>query len=153
MSEPVHVPEESYVAAHGVSDGLPDIWIVNAALEELRPKSAFPWHLSIIVDCVDTTNVGLPTQEENEILGDVGDAFDEYLLRDGNAVRLARITWNATRQFLYRVRDPERANAYLQVVIADHSHQREFDFRMEPDAEWALARPYLEVKHRQPEGG
>jgi hypothetical protein len=149
VSDQLHIPEDSFIVAQGVSQGLPDIWLVNSALDGLRPKQAFPWHLSIIVDCEETSDAGLPTKEENEVLADVGDAFDESLLRAGNAVRLARITWNRTRQYLYRVRDPERANAYLKALIDDKSHLREFDFRMESDPEWLLAKPYLTLNQRQ----
>jgi hypothetical protein len=148
MSDELHIPTESFLVAQGMSDGLPDLWIVNSAWSDLRPKQAFAWHLSIIVECKDITENRLPTQEEGQVLADLGDVFDQNLTRDLNAVRLGRITWNGTRQFLYRVRDPKAANAYLQTVIASKTQIREFDFRMEADPDWLLAERYLAIDQK-----
>ena len=151
MSDELHIPTESFIVAQGVSDGLPDMWIVNGALSDLRPKHAFPWHLSVIVDCQESTANGFPTKQESEVLAAMGDVLDDNLTRATNAVRLARITWNRTRQFVYRVRDPEVANAYLRGLIASKSRLREFDFRMEADPDWQLAQPHLALSQRQAE--
>ena len=147
----ITTPKESFIAAQGTSKGLPDIWIVNSALEDLTPKEAFAWHLSVIVACKHTVGAGLPTKEENTVLAGIGDAFDENLTRDANAVRLARITWNSTRQLLYRVRNPELANTYLRAVIEQRSCPREFEYRMEQDPTWKLAEPALAIQHRTPD--
>ncbi len=148
MAERVFIPKDAFVIAQGESKGLPDIWIVNRALTELQPKAAFAWHLSIIVDCRGTFDNGMPTKDEMEVMRGLDDAFDTNLTKDHNAVILARITWNRTRQHLYRVHDPEIANAYLQSVIKAEKPVREFDYRMESDPNWALAEQYLSVISR-----
>ena len=61
MTELVQIPDDSFVVAQAESDGLPDIWIINKALAALTPKAAFPWHLSIVVECAATHENGLPT--------------------------------------------------------------------------------------------
>ena len=145
MSDAVHIPEPSFIGLKGESEGMPEIWLVNRGLVQLEPKAAFPWHLSIIVECKETYEVGLPTTAEGEVLKEVGETFDANLMRDRNAVQLARVTWNHTRQYVYRVRDPEVANAYLQSVIAAESHLRPFEYEMSNDPTWVHAEAYLSV--------
>jgi hypothetical protein len=66
----------------------------------------------------------MPTNVEVSVLDRFGDEFDENLKADGNALFLARITWNGTRQFLYRVYDPEVANRYLTDLIEENASPR-----------------------------
>jgi len=137
------VPGDSYVAIQAESDGLPDIWLVNQALDALAPRAAFGWHLSIIIDMAEHSEHWLPTKAEQAVLAGLGESFRSHLQAGGNAVMLASITWNGTRQLVFRVRDPERANAYLTSVVEDPSPIRPLEFRMEGDPRWALAEQYL----------
>jgi hypothetical protein len=139
----VTVPEESFVALQAESDGLPDIRLVNQALDALSPKAAFGWHLSIIIDMAEHSEHGLPTKAEQAVLARLAEGFRSHLQADGNAVLLASITWNGTRQLVFRVRDPERANAYLTSVVESAPPVRQLEFRMEADPAWALAEQYL----------
>jgi hypothetical protein len=139
----VEIPDEVYAVLEWRRDNLPAVCVVNQALAPFEPKATFAWHLSIIVECVDLAERGMPTSEEARILDQIGDAFDKGLKADGNALFLARITWAGTRQFLYRVYDPEVANRYLGDVIESGSTLREFEFRMEHDEGWEHASHYL----------
>ncbi len=103
----------------------------------------FAWHLSIVVECQDLAENGMPTGDESEILNQIGDEFDEKLKADGNALFLARITWNGTRQFLYRIYDPEVANQYLSDIIESESNLRPFEYRMQGDEAWELTKYFL----------
>lgn len=137
------LPEESFAAIQAVSDGLPDVWIVNVALDDFAQRLAFAWHLSILIGMADVTELGMPSGSEQDVLGQLGETLGRNLKAGGNALLLASITWNGTRQLLYRVRDPEVAHAYLTSVVGDPSPVREMDYRMEEDAAWSLAETYL----------
>ncbi len=143
MEYRVEIPEEVFAILQWQDEGLPAIGVVNQALAGFEPKVVFAWHLSIIVDCQDLAENGMPTGEESEILNQIGDEFDENLKVNGNALFLARITWNGTRQFLFRIHDPEVANRYLSEIIEAEAQLRPFDFRMEGDETWELAKWYL----------
>jgi hypothetical protein len=143
VAQPIVIPDDQYIGIQAESEGLPDVWIINQAMDGLEPKSAFPWHLSIIVAFEDVSVMGLPSKTEDGVLAKVGDIFDLNLMAGGNAVVLARITWNQTRQYIYRVRDPEVANDYLTGVIDSKSELRPFEFQMEEDPEWEFAEDYL----------
>ncbi len=136
------LPKDSLVVIQAESEGLPDIWIVNRALDGFKPQSALAWQLSIIIQMAEALPMGLPTQEEQTVLGKLGDEFRVNLQAEGNAALLASITWNGTRQIVFRVRDPEVANAYLTSVIQG-GPPRAFEYRMEEDQAWALADTYL----------
>ena len=139
----VTIPDEVFAILEWTQDDLPAICVVNQALANFEPKVVFAWHLSIIVDCAELADNGMPTSDEKEILDQIGDYFDAHIKADGNALFLARITWNGTRQFLYRVYDPEVANALLMDVIDNQKNIRPFDFRMEHDQNWKYAKYFL----------
>lgn len=139
----VVIPDEVFAVLEWTEDDLPAICVVNQSLANFDPKIVFAWHLSIIVDCAELADNGMPTLDENAILDQIGDHFDENIKADGNALFLARITWNGTRQFLYRVYDPKVVNAFLTDIIQNDKHIRPFDFRMELDKDWEFANYYL----------
>jgi hypothetical protein len=120
----VVIPYEVYAVLEWQEDDLPAVCIVNQSLAAFEPKIVFAWHLSIIVECADLAENGMPTNVEVSVLDRFGDEFDENLKADGNALFLARITWNGTRQFLYRVYDPEVANRYLTDLIEENAAPR-----------------------------
>lgn len=143
MEYRVVIPDEVFGILEWQEDDLPAIGVVNQAIAGFEPKVVFGWHLSIIVDCADQAENGMPTMAEVAVLDGIGDEFDIHLKADGNALFLARITWGGTRQFLYRVYDPEVADAYLAGLIEADANVRPFEYRMERDDDWALAEPYL----------
>ena len=140
----VAIPKESAVILQGESEGFPELQVINQALDGFAGADGLPWHLSIIIDMVEKHDVGLPTSSETAVLKEFAKELRRHLEADSNAAFLASITWNGTRQLVFRVRDPEVANAYLSRVTADPSPIRQFDYRMEQDAAWTLAEQYLE---------
>lgn len=146
----VHVvlPEERYTLIEYKADELPAVATVNSGLVGFEARSIFRWHLSIIIDFTDLIENGMPSQADRDVVDPFGDELDEKLKAPPelpNALFLARITWNGRRQLLYRVYDPEQAHEYLQSVIKNRSHPREFDFRMEDDPEWKHAEWFLDA--------
>jgi hypothetical protein len=53
-------------------------------------------------------------------------------------VFLARITWNGQRELVFRVHDPEIADAQLKKRIAEPL-LREWSYAMRSDSEWSKA--------------
>ena len=141
---PKGIPRESLVVIQAVTEGLPDIWIVNRALAGFAARAELPWHLSVIIEMAEPNAVGLPTPAEQEVLGALGEELRRELQADGNAAFLASITWNGTRQLVFRVRDPERANAFLAMLVNHPAPVRQMEYRMEEDPSWALAAPHLQ---------
>jgi len=136
--------EDKWTVMSGEWDGLPAVIAVDASLDEARRAKIRPWHLSIMVDCKDVGPKKLPTAEEVAVLESEEQDFEKRLCGDGNARLLARVTWNGTRQLLYRVRDPELANDALKDKIAKRAHARPFDYRMERDDAWVLGGRFLD---------
>ena len=143
MKYRVVIPDEVFAVREWQDEGLPAICVVNQGLANFEPKVVFAWHLSIILKCQELRENGMPSPEEKRIIDQFGDKLAGQLKADGNALFLARITWNATRQLLYRVYDPEVANEFLTDLISSESYIRDFDFRMEQDEAWELAAWYL----------
>lgn len=143
----VIIPEEHYHILKFKQDNLPGVAVINDALKEFEPKIVFSWHLSIMFDLEDLVNNGMPSKQEQVVIDAYGDLLDSDIKgankEKPNALFLARITWNKTRELIWRVYDPEIAHKYLQQIIADNSSPREFDYRIDPDEEWKLAKWHL----------
>ena len=60
-----------------------------------------------------------------------------------NALFLARVTHDARRELIWRVRDPEIADSIIQKILRIRDYPREFDYRMEEDQQWQKASWYL----------
>ncbi len=140
----VVIPEERFALFEWEDEGLPAICSVNQSLANFEWKIVFAWHLSIIVELEELASNGMPTMSEKSVVDEIGKHFDAHLKENGNALFLARITWNGTRQFLYRVYDPDVANAFLMDIVDNEREVRPFDFRMEQDEDWKLAEWYLQ---------
>lgn len=143
----VIIPDESYSLLNFRQDDLPGVAVVNTALKEFEPKIVFAWHLSIMIDLEDLIDNGMPSKSEVEVIDNYGDYLDNEIKGKNkekpNALFLARITWNKTRELIWRVYDPEISNNFLQEIIAANSSPRQFDYRIDPDDNWELAKWHL----------
>ena len=143
----VQIPEEEHSILEFNREELPGIAVVNTALRDFVGKEAFSWHLSIIMDLEELIDNGMPSRKERAIVDPYGDYLNELVKgvnpEKPNALFLGRVTWNATRQFLWRVYDPEIADRALKEIINSNSSPREFEYQMEHDTDWKLAEWYL----------
>lgn len=85
----------------------------------------------------------MPSRSEVEVIDNYGDYLDNEIKgpdkEKPNALFLARITWNKTRELIWRVYNPEISNSFLQEIITANSSPRQFDYRIDPDDNWELA--------------
>jgi len=143
----VIIPDEYYQLLKFKQDDLPGIAVVNSALKEFEPKIVFNWHLSIMFELEGLIKNGMPSRKERSIIDAYGDMLDDNIKGPDkarpNALFLARITWNKTRELIWRVYNPEIVNDYLQQIISDKSYPRKFDYRIDPDNEWKLTQWHL----------
>lgn len=148
MSEyEVVIPEASFSGIEFKQDELPGVAVVNSALKKFEPKVVFSWHLSLIIDCEDTDERGMPTEKEEALLGPFEQKLNSLMQWNNsdrpNSLFLARITWNKTRELVWRVFEPAMANNILQDIVAKDDFPRSVDYKMENDPEWKRARWHL----------
>ena len=143
----VIIPDEKPRIIEFVQEDIPGVAYVNRSLIGFQPKEVFGWHLTVMFHFVDTIENGMPSTKERELLDEIGELFDTNIKgpdkEKPNALFLARITWNSTRELIWRVYEPELAHKYLQQVIEDNSSPVWFDYRIDPDKEWKLAEWHL----------
>ena len=143
----VIIPDEHYSVLNFRQEDLPGIAVVNTALRDFEPKEVFSWHLSIMLQIDDLVDNGMPSKSEVEIIDELEDFLDDKIKGEDkakpNALFLARITWNATRELIWRVYDPENTDKFLKNFIEGGNPSREFDYRMESDEQWKLAEWHL----------
>ncbi len=143
----VIIPEEKHSIIEFNQEELPGVAVVNVALRHFEPKEVFGWHLSIMINFEDLIDNGMPSQQERSLIDPVEDRLDSMLKgldkTKPNALFLARITWNATRELIWRIYDPEFANRVMQEVIDTKDYPRPFDYRLEQDIDWKLAKWHL----------
>ena len=141
----IEYPEPVYCLFDTSREELPAVVVVNSALRQFLHRDLFPWHLSVLITPRAFAEHGMPTREECAILDTVGDEIEAAVTGDRNALFLARETWNARRQLLFRVHDPKVADGSLQQLISRGSQQREWKFLMEHDAAWSFGEPYFSL--------
>ncbi len=143
----VIIPEESFKVIEFRQDELPGIAFINSSLKEFEPKKVFFCHCSIMVYLEDLIENGMPSIEERKIVDDFGDWLNKKIKgknRDKpNALFLGRITWNGTRELIWRVFNPEKTNEFLKEIISKKNHERTFDYRIDEDRDWKLAEWHL----------
>lgn len=128
----------------------PAVVVVNSALRTFEDRDAFPWHLTLSIDCKLLGDNGMPTTQEVKILQRLEDGISSALQVEENTLFLARITCRGTRDLLYRVHDPEVTNKALQQLISSESQLREWDYHIEQDSGWELAQPELRLLEHDP---
>jgi hypothetical protein len=139
--------DEKWTLFNVQREDLPEVLMVNDAMRGFEHRDIFQWHLSIIIVAFGLADRGMPDPEEQELLNAIGDEIEDALIAARteydapNVLYFARSTWNGQRELMFRVHDPEIANGVLQSKIASKKWQRDWDFRMDPDAEWTLAAP------------
>jgi hypothetical protein len=143
----VIIPTESYRIVTFRQEDLPGVAVINGALGAFEPKVVFAWHLSVMLRFEELIANGMPSTAEREVVDPYCDLLDSDFKGDDldkpNSLFLARITWNKTRELIYRVFDPEPIDRYLVDVIDNQRHTRPFDYRIDHDPEWKLARWHL----------
>lgn len=140
-----HVPAPFYTLITTSLGGKPAIVVVNSALREFSLRPEFSWHLRVTVKCRDLGENQMPTTEEVVSLRVVEDAIASGIAPGDNAVFLARVTALGEQALIFRVIDPEVAHASLQKLTSSHDQEREWEYWMENDPDWELARPELDL--------
>lgn len=142
---PVDIPEPRYTLFDSTRDDLPEVVVVNGALQEFRRTEAFPWHLRIRIEATDLGNNGMPTPAESALLYEVGDEIEAAIFaartesNTRNVLFLARSTWNGVRELHFQVHDAEVVNAALSSLITADKRRREWEFKMTHDPHWQEA--------------
>ena len=146
----VIIPEEYYQILKFKQEELAGIAVVNKNLADFEPKEVFSWHCSVMLNCKELIENGMPSKAEVKILDEFGDFLDEKIKgpdkEKPNGLFLARITWNETRELIWRIYDPEITNEFLNNLIKRNEYPREFDFRIDDDVEWKLAEWHLKKR-------
>ena len=143
----VIVPEDQFTIINFIQDNLPGVAAINTALKNFEPKIVFAWHLSFMIDLEDLIENGMPSKTERGIIDPFGDNLDLEIkgpdFEKPNALFLGRITWNKTRELIWRVYDPKSVDNFLKKVIDDNGCQRSFDYKMEYDPDWTMTAWHL----------
>tara|TARA_B100001105_G_C22304894_1_gene405493 strand:+ start:489 stop:935 length:447 start_codon:yes stop_codon:yes gene_type:complete len=142
----VNIPEEHYKVIEFKQENLPGIGVVNTAFKDFEPKEVFAWHCSMMINFEELIQNGMPSQGERDIVDKFQDFLDEKIKGDSqkpNALFLARVTWNKTREIIWRIHNPEITNGFLTALIESEDYPREFDFRIDHDPEWKMTEWHL----------
>ncbi len=135
----ITLPEESLSIVTFEIDSLPAIAVIDAALTDFEHKKSFEWHCSLIVECKELAENGMPSPAEMEVLNAFEDELSKGLAGEGelpNAIFFARITHNGTRQLIWKVSNPKQAYDYLANVMKEDQYPRNFEFVIERDVDW-----------------
>ncbi|MEZ5003026.1 MAG: DUF695 domain-containing protein [Chitinophagales bacterium] len=143
----VKFPKEKFSVIEWNQEDLPGVGVITSSLKDFIHREIFPWHLSIIIYYNDLIENGMPSVQEREETDPFCDYLEELLKGENptrpNGLFLGRFTWNATRELIWKIHDPEIADKELKLIIETKQHPRPFEYKMEPDAEWKLSKWHL----------
>ena len=144
----VTFPEEAFSTMNFKQDDLPGVGVVISSLNNFAHKEIFAWHLSLVIYYDDLIENGMPSIKEREITDPFCDHLEELLKGENankpNGLFLGRITWNATRELVWKIYDPEITDKELKRIIETDEHPRQFDYKMEADPKWELSKWFLD---------
>lgn len=139
----IAIPEERHSVFEFRQRDLPGFATVNVALSDFAAREAFRWHLSVLIQCKELVENRLPSHDEQNLLYEFEDKLDLFIGADQNAIFFARVTHGGNREVIWRVREPEAANAFLRRILEMKRYPREFEYRMDDDPKWERAAWYL----------
>jgi hypothetical protein len=144
----VHIPQEKYRGILFKQEGKKGNALINISLIEFEPKLVFRWHFSIMIELDNCDEDGFPTILEIEKIDQMKERIDANLIsRDiskPNGLFLAKIFWNRTCELIWRIYEPEILDKFLKDIIADKTYSNDFDYRIDDDIDWDLAKWHLE---------
>ncbi|WP_156495056.1 DUF695 domain-containing protein, partial [Oleiphilus sp. HI0128] len=137
--------EPSYQVIHREDMGAKVYAAVNTTLAtfEDEPRKLYAWQLSLILKLDTEDEQGLTLPEEAKEIEPFCQQLDVDLRAGGNAVPLARITWNKTRELLFRVYNPVQADELIKSIIEADTTPRPFSYTIDPDEDWKMSEVYL----------
>ncbi|MFA5619377.1 MAG: DUF695 domain-containing protein [Weeksellaceae bacterium] len=144
----VLIPDENYQIMEFNQEEKYGIAVINTALQDDDLKEVFSWNCSIMLELENTTKNGMPIEDEFSILEDFEKYLDDNIKGENkekpNALFFGRVTWNSTRQLIWKVYEPKISNDFLQELIESENYPFEFDYRIEEDDKWELTKWYSE---------
>ncbi len=144
----VIIPDENYQILKFNQDELPGIAVINKSLVNFEPKEVFNWHCSVMVHFNQLIENGMPDLTDRTTVEEFEDWLDDEIKGENkekpNALFLGRITWNKTRELIWRIYQPEVTNTILNKLIETKDYELPFDYRIDQDNEWKLAKWHLE---------
>lgn len=144
MRDDRRFPEEQYSLAAAEQEGLPAVMMLNLAYAGYEFCGEFPWLASITIRLLDSTDNGLPTNEEGAALNDLQDQFEEILRSHGGFHTVARQSWNFTRVLDYYGADDAPFRRAFAEWIDTIEAPRKATLEMTLDREWSTWAPTLE---------
>ncbi|QHL88949.1 DUF695 domain-containing protein [Nibribacter ruber] len=111
--------------------------MVNQSYKNYEFKKEYPWYLWVDIEVREKNANGHPTSNEATHLNNLEDEIDAELKKVCGRHYLGRTTFEGTRELLYYVDDPEKANAVLQKLASNPNSIRQFQFKIEEDKEWS----------------
>lgn len=113
-----------------------------------EPKEVFSWHCSVMIHFNDLVENGMPSVSDRtkaeEFEGWLDEEIKGHCKEKPNALFLGRITWNKTRELIWRIYKPDIVNSMLNDVIEKKEYDLPFDYRIDQDLEWKLTKWHLE---------
>ncbi len=143
----IRLPSERFTTLEFRQDDLPGISLINAGLLDFSNHNVFPWHCSLLVEFQEIEAEGMPTADEHRCVEEWEQQLALALMGDiqrPNLLRLGNVTWNNSRELMYRIHRPEPVNDFLCDLIESENYPRQFDFRIDHDPEWEHAAVHLD---------
>ena len=143
----VVLPQQQFKIVSFQQGDMPGVASINVGLVDYNRKQVFRWHLSLVFEAKVTDRNKLPTDREAAVFNDLEDKYQAIDIGADstvpNGLFLARISWNETVEFIWRLHDPQIVHEQLSIILQSQSYSRPFDYRIDDDPTWSLSTWHL----------
>jgi hypothetical protein len=143
----VSIPQANFSVINFNRENIPGIAVIDISIKDFEPKEFFGWHLSIVMNFKNFNENGMPSKQDVALVNSFGERLDWLIKGEDkskpNALFVGRITWNKTRQFIWRIHQHNITNLALTQLIEKKDYPREFEYKLENDEAWNLVQDYF----------
>lgn len=144
-----YVVQEDFMVGERIINDLPELIVLNSALDEFPHKSEFNFILAVNCKYESGNDAMLPTDKELESLGHFEMFVEENLNQNGvECYYVYRTSYDGNRNFYLALKDKENASGVLN-FIKEHS-KRNYTYEINEDSTWQFYKEARSLVNNRP---
>ncbi len=134
--EPIY-PGEMFEVGEIVDDnGFFAISNINKSYDNYPNKKHFPWWIQVTLELVDTDDRKMPTESEAQILSELEEKIEKFIIDKHKTHFIGRVTQNGFRDIIFYVDQPRFDQEKTILFFDQVQEKRRVNFSMEKDIDW-----------------
>jgi hypothetical protein len=133
--------ESKWSMLKGQNQGKPMLIRRNDSAKQLSSNSDFEYRFGVAIPLLNPNDLGLPSNEETEILNQIEDELCLQFEKDQVSILALAITTSGMREFVFYSRDTQEVEQKLK-TIQEKFPAHEIQHYVEKDPKWILYKQF-----------